>query len=396
MSCQIRLKDAYMTTSYIAEIPESVILRIGENSLVLDSLLAELGVGSWAFITAWNPRSEELAPADNAFRHEQLIQMLVGFNWFPGKGVPDEGGWQPEQSVLVTGISRDRAVQIGRHFGQNAIVYGERGQPAELVWIEDLQPPVTVLHIPHSAYGIPDDLRPQILLSDLELVREQLSIVDAYTDELFALNPDEASPVRFPVSRLVLDPERFEEDSQEIMADHGYGVIYTKAPSGVKLRSAPSARERLDLLERYYRPHHRQLTARVDESQNANGQCLIIDCHSFPERPLPFELCQKLERADICLGTDDYHTPEWLVDEARRLFEEREYTVSVNEPFAGALVPMKFYQKDKAVLALMIELNRRLYMDEKTGEKNAGFRKLQTDVQEIIRQLTGVVVIKAG
>ncbi len=48
--------------------------------------------------------------------------------------------------------------------------------------------------------------------------------MDAYTDELFALPPEQASTVRFPVSRLVVDPEGFEEDAGEVMAGRGFGV----------------------------------------------------------------------------------------------------------------------------------------------------------------------------
>ena len=102
--------------------------------------------------------------------------------------------------------------------GQNAIVFGEEGKAAELVWIEKLPIPATVLLIPHSSYSIPEDIRPQLTLCDEQLTREQLSIVDVYTDELFALPLEQASTVRFSVSRLVVDPERFVEDAGEVMA----------------------------------------------------------------------------------------------------------------------------------------------------------------------------------
>ena len=45
----------------------------------------------------------------------------------------------------------------------------------------------------------------------------------------------------------------------------------------------------------------------------ANNHCLIIDGHSFPALPLPYELNQTAFRPDFCLGTDDFHTPEELV-----------------------------------------------------------------------------------
>ena len=44
--------------------------------------------------------------------------------------------------------------------------------------------------------------------------------------------------------------------------------------------------------------------------------------------------------------------------------KEAGYSVAVDAPFAGALVPLSYYRKDDRVLSVMIEVNRRLYMDE--------------------------------
>jgi N-formylglutamate amidohydrolase len=53
-------------------------------------------------------------------------------------------------------------------------------------------------------------------------------MTDAYTDELFQSDLLGASTVHYPVSRIVVDPERFESDAEESMARVGMGVIYTK------------------------------------------------------------------------------------------------------------------------------------------------------------------------
>ena len=78
-----------------------------------------------------------------------------------------------------------------------------------------------ILHMPHSAVGIPADVRATLRLSNEELDRELLLMTDWYTDELFALPASEAVTVRFPLSRLVLDPERFLDDPKEPMAARG-------------------------------------------------------------------------------------------------------------------------------------------------------------------------------
>ena len=85
--------------------------------------------------------------------------------------------------------------------------------------------PRTILHIPHSSAEVPADVRAQLLLEDDDLVGELRLMTDWYTDELFALPAAEAVTVRFPVSRLVVDPERFEDPEAERMEAVGMGAV---------------------------------------------------------------------------------------------------------------------------------------------------------------------------
>lgn len=126
------------------------------------------------------------------------------------------------------------------------------------VMIEDEHPKSPlVFHIPHSSTEIPRELRSCFLLNDQQLSDELLAMTDRYTDELFAtyLGPC----IRFPVSRLVVDPERFVRDAEEPMAARGMGVVYTRTSSGGTLRRAPSPVERDELIRRYYDPHYQAL-----------------------------------------------------------------------------------------------------------------------------------------
>jgi N-formylglutamate deformylase len=64
---------------------------------------------------------------------------------------------------------------------------------------------------------------------------------------------------------------------------------------------------------------------------------------------------------------------------------EREgYSVAVDIPFAGALVPLSAFGKDPRVLSVMIEVNRRLYMDELSGRKTEAFGAVQASVGRLI------------
>ncbi len=129
------LVRAYEKTRY--EVPElDLAIKVGSTCPKLDHFLENTGKASWAFISAGNPRSSLLPAADNAHRHAELKQRCSSYRCYEGLGVPADGDWPAEQSLLVIGISRDSARTLGSHFQQNAIVFGTRGTPAELIFCE--------------------------------------------------------------------------------------------------------------------------------------------------------------------------------------------------------------------------------------------------------------------
>ena len=242
-----------------------------------------------------------------------------------------------------------------------------------------------ILHIPHASTMIPEQYLESFHLSKEELCRELLLMTDHFTDELFACDFNSFDYLKFPVSRLLVDPERFDSDEDEIMSKVGMGCIYERTHNGRKLKSAGKIRE--ELINRYYKPHHETFSNMVDECIKLNSKCLIVDCHSFPKRPLPYELNQEPERAEICIGTDSFHTPRELTESFVSAFSDFGFSVSVDKPFSGSIVPAKFYRKNKSVHSIMIEIRRDLYMDEATGKKNGRFAKMKSTITEVLHNL---------
>jgi N-formylglutamate deformylase len=247
--------------------------------------------------------------------------------------------------------------------------------------------PSTILHIPHSSRIIPPTARASILLSDEALAREMRLMTDSFTDELFQVDPSLATSVVFPVSRLVVDPERFQDDSLESMAKRGMGAVYTRTSDGDILRMEGNTSERERLIAEYYGPHHHHLTDVVQAALDRWKSCLIIDCHSFTSVPLPHELDQSPDRPEICIGTDEFHSPKSLEMRAIELFEKAGFRTFLNQPFAGALVPMAFYHRDLRVRAIMVEVNRRLYMDEASGQRVPSFAAFRMRLHEVLTKL---------
>ena len=247
-----------------------------------------------------------------------------------------------------------------------------------------------IAHIPHSAVYIPPLFRQSIVLNHADLEKELLLMTDRYTDDLFSsVHEIGGRSTIYNYSRLAFDPERFEDDDKEVMASRGMGVIYEKTSSGKNLRDKPSSEEREHILETFYRPYHRAIHKETEDLLTRFSQCLILDCHSFPSRPLPYELDQNPFRPDVCLGTDSFHTPEQLTNDIQRFLSDKGLSSMINRPFSGTYVPLKFYGSDNRVLSIMIEVNRRLYMNETTGERLPDFdgvRDMFTDLVTMIVQ----------
>jgi len=244
-----------------------------------------------------------------------------------------------------------------------------------------------ILHIPHSSDFIPDEIRETFLLSDPELESELLVMTDAYTDTLYSEDNESVSRIVHLVSRLVVDPERFPDDSQEMMAEVGMGAVYMRTSSGEPLRNQISEVQRKELMDEYYYPHHASFEQAVDSELRETGTALIIDCHSFPSKPLAYESDQNPSRPDICVGTDEFHTPDSLRDIALHSIRDAGFSVEVNRPFSGSIVPMKYYRKNRSVRSIMIELNRRLYMDESNGRKNDRYEATRLSLISILKRM---------
>jgi N-formylglutamate deformylase len=222
-----------------------------------------------------------------------------------------------------------------------------------------------ILHVPHSSDSIP--IRDGFLVDSSTLEKEILKLTDWYTDDLFYSDEDEM--IIAPFSRIFCDPERFEDDKHEVMAQFGMGVLYEKSDAGDPIRSiSKELRERI--ISEYYRKHHLALTFSVNDQLQSFGKALIIDCHSYPSIPLIRDLDKNPVRPDFNIGTDSFHTPQKLKDLSIAFFEGKGFSLGVDWPYKGSIVPLEHYQEDKRVSTIMLEINRALYLKEPTNEKS--------------------------
>lgn len=239
-----------------------------------------------------------------------------------------------------------------------------------------------ILHIPHSSTNIP--LKQGYTVADDFLKMEMLKLTDWHTEDLFFSDEDEMLVA--PFSRVFCDVERFSDDSQEIMAQFGMGVLYEKSDDGEIIRKVtPQLREKV--LNDYYWQHHNKLNNAVNDQLNQFGKAVIIDCHSYPSIPLNRDLDKNPERPDFNIGTDVFHTPQKLIDISVSFFEKAGYTLGVDWPYTGSIVPLEHYKQNKNVQSIMLEINRALYLNEPTNEKSERYSEIKKVTSAFIKTI---------
>lgn len=135
MALRPELLAAYRAAAYVVCATPETVLRVGEKSAELDALLEAEGATGAVFITAANPGSVVKTSRQNLMATAALVesQNALGRACYQGEGRDPTGTWPAEPSVLVVGIPRAEAEALGRAFGQNAIVWFDKGGAGELV-----------------------------------------------------------------------------------------------------------------------------------------------------------------------------------------------------------------------------------------------------------------------
>lgn len=122
--------ERYYNATYVVHAPEGAIrLRLMEPSRELDALLERFGVETWAMVTAWNPGTMTLAPAENDRAAADLDERVRSLNLstLSAGMIPDGTSVTPEEWIFIAGITPANARELGRFYRQAVIIFGARG-----------------------------------------------------------------------------------------------------------------------------------------------------------------------------------------------------------------------------------------------------------------------------
>jgi len=251
-----------------------------------------------------------------------------------------------------------------------------------------------VLCSPHSGCIYPSDFLEQSCLTPLSLRKSE----DCYVDELFLPVASEGVPLiaaRFPRAFLdvnrepyELDPELFVEplpdyaNSQSTRVAGGLGTIARIVADGEEIyRNKLPLAAGLHRVEQLYIPFHAALAELIEQTRHRFGYAILIDCHSMPSASMA---PAGGPRPDIVLGdrfgaAADSKITRFL----KECLAGLGYEVQMNRPYAGGYITEHYGRPARNIHAVQLELNRGLYLDEKTLRPTKAFEGLQRDLKNV-------------
>ncbi len=259
-----------------------------------------------------------------------------------------------------------------------------------------------VFDSPHSGGIHPPDLRvscPQLLLRGLE---------DDALEALLASAPDHGATLLcalFP--RVCIDPIREEDDLDPALLDgpwpvplrpsargvDGAGLVRSRlrpgVPPGVPLYDGTLAvADVAGRIERFYRPYHSQLGQILDGLVARFGAVWHINVQSMPSVTGGGVGGGEPVLADFVIGdahgtSSDAALVGVLADGLRGFG----YRVALNNPFKTMAMPRRYGNPARGRHSIQLEINRRLYLNEESLERHAGFATVKAALDAVIARV---------
>ena len=230
--------------------------------------------------------------------------------------------------------------------------------------------------IPHSGeqIGIADWLKnlPEVIL---------MYDVDRFVNRLYQATLDHFNipSVITPHHRYLVDCNRWPEDidkdslqgSDTPSGSHPHGLYWRLTTDGYSLLKKPLDRDRHNIImEKYYYPFFKQIDRIYTSFRSQNAKMIYhLDLHSMPSKGTSAHRDPSGTRADIVICTVDGQTAtkKWT-KQVIAAYQDQNLSVKLNHPYKGGSIVQKYGRLDKGSQACMIEINRKLYMDEVTKQ----------------------------
>lgn len=252
-----------------------------------------------------------------------------------------------------------------------------------------------VINSPHSGRCYPRRFLERSRLDSLTLRRSE----DAFVDELFAPCVALGAPLmaaNFPRAYLDVNREPYELDplmfegrlpafvnTRSLRVAGGLGTIPRVVGEAQEIYgdSIPVA-EAMERIAQLYAPYHSALRRLIERAATRFGLAVLLDCHSMPSN------VADNAAPDFVIG-DRYGASAglWVVEALEQALRRLGYSVRRNKPYAGGFITEHYGVPASRRHAVQIEINRALYMEERTVAKAGRWTELAAHLQSMVETL---------
>ncbi len=269
---------------------------------------------------------------------------------------------------------------------------------------DDIRYPL-ILSIPHCGTVFPEEFLKAVKPDVLTLRKNE----DIFVYDLIkpAIDNAQITAVKLNLNRafidvnrakVELDPNMFFDYPREDIglnqqrSRYGLGIIHKVTADSQPIYAGKiSYKEAEERIKNVYEVYHQTLKNLIDRTIAKFGFCLVLDCHSMPSKIC--SIISESPRIDFCLGNlFEQSCPNKISFYVENELSKREYYVSKNRPYSGAFITFNYCEPRKQSYTLQLEINRVIYADENTLEKNSNFQRVSYDLSKVVTQLANFLL----
>jgi N-formylglutamate deformylase len=257
------------------------------------------------------------------------------------------------------------------------------------------EPVPVIVDVSRSGREYPAEMRSMVPFTVLH------DNVSMYVDELWADAPNKGGTLlyaQFP--SFWIDANRGELDIDASLIEgewpvpleptvslRGLGLLKSKSRYGEPVHERKlTVDEVMQRLNGYYHPYHRELKRNIDKLHSQFGIVYQLSCHCMSAIGAPTHPDAGKPRADFCVGnisgtSSSEEFINFLADTIRSLG----YSCTINDPYNGGELNRRYGKPEAGIESVMVEINKKLFMDIETFRKKPGFAKVKEDCGKILQ-----------
>lgn len=224
--------------------------------------------------------------------------------------------------------------------------------------------------------------------------------VSMYVDDLWGAAPDLGATMlyaSFPSfwidanrNELDIDADLIEGEwpvpLQPTVSKRGLGLLKSKSRYGEPVHEKKlTVAEVMARIENYHRPYYAELKQNLERMRLAWGFVYQLSCHCMSAVGAPTHPDAGQPRADFCLGNVSGKTSSAeFIEFVKARIESLGYSCTLNFPYTGGELNARFGDTSGKSESIMVEINKKLFMDTATFRRKPEFAKVKADVTKVL------------